>query len=71
MQKTESEKSEICRKAAKIYVPHGLLAEIPEEWNCPWGELIQLPSQNSSKPDSGIDKILKGNVKKVEEKNLG
>merc|ERR1719228_1004876 len=48
--KVERLRSYLCRKAAKIYVPNGLMDQIPEEWGCEWEELITVPSGDKNKP---------------------
>jgi len=64
-QTIENERLKVCKKAAENYIPHGLLSDIPDEWNCPWDQLINIPNKNGSKPLFGKGGILEGNVKNV------
>merc|ERR1719228_1596601 len=62
--KVERLRSYLCRKAAKIYVPNGLMDQIPEEWGCEWEELITVPSGDKNKPLFGENGYLTGNLNK-------
>jgi len=42
-------RGKLCRKAARLYVPNGLMDQIPEEWRCEWDELKTVPSGDMSK----------------------
>ena len=43
----ERKRRTICKKAAEVYVPNGLLDSIPKEWGCNWEELIKSKLENS------------------------
>merc|ERR1711962_1028633 len=51
----EKLRGKLCRRAARIYVPNGLMDQIPEEWGCEWEELITVPSGDKNKPLFGED----------------
>jgi len=55
---SDETRSENCERAADVYIPFGLLANIPDEWECNWNgnnDFAQLSSQKLTLCNIGCD----------------